>query len=109
LLEAENATIIISYSKNSKIELKASADVGSGQFKLTNAALGLNIASEQGSHFKAIAQHGVTPLYRVMGYRHPLFGREGLGTRGVITETTKKQQEQDHFQVQPFDPRELAD
>lgn len=107
LMVAETATIIVSYSRNSKIELKASADVGVGQFKLTNSTLGLSVANEQGSHLKVLAQQGISPLYRVMGYRHPLFGRESLGTKNVVMAATKRHQEQEQFQVQPFDSAEL--
>ena len=102
LMQAASATIIISFSSNSKIDLKASANVGTSQLKLTDASLGLNVVSERGSHFKAIAANGITPLYRVMGYRHPLFGHAQLSTRG---DEVKK----DQFRLQPFDPAELQE
>lgn len=104
LMQAETATIIISFSSNSKIDLKASANVGVGKLKLTDASLGLNTVSEKGSHFKAIAAQGITPLYRVMGYRHPLFGKEQLSTKGATDEVQNEQ-----FGVQDFKPEELED
>ena len=104
LVQAATATIIISFSSNSKIDLKASANVGTPQLKLTDASLGLSVVNEKGSHFKAIAANGITPLYRVMGYRHPLFGHEQLSTKSDAEELKKEQ-----FRIQPFDPAELAE
>ncbi|RAI75909.1 hypothetical protein HMF3257_20220 [Spirosoma telluris] len=102
LMQATTATIIISFSSNSKIDLKASANVGTPQLKLTDASLGLSVVSEKGSHFKSIAANGITPLYRVVGYRHPLFGHEQLSNRDDADELKKEQ-----FRIQPFDPAEL--
>ncbi|GAB3929607.1 hypothetical protein [Larkinella terrae] len=102
LVQATTATIIISFSSNSKIDLKASANVGTPQLKLTDASLGLTVANEKGSHFKAIASSGITPLYRVAGFRHPLFGRPQLSNRSDADELAKEK-----FRIQPFDPAEL--
>lgn len=103
LLEADTATIIVSFSTNSKIEIKANANVGGAQLKLTDASLGLSVVSEKGSLFKAVASKGITPLYRVMGYRHPLFGKEQLKTRSL------EGPQDEQFSIQKFDPAELED
>jgi len=103
LLEAVSATIIISNSSNNKIELKATANVGTSNLKLTDASLGLNVAKEKGSSLKVIAQAGITPLYRVMGIRHPLFGKVQLDSKGVAPDAIKDEK----FRYQDFDPREL--
>ncbi len=103
LLEAVTATIIISNSNNNKLELKASAGVGTASLKLTDASLGLSVAKEKGSSLKVLAQQGLTPLYRVMGIRHPLFGKPALSSRGEDA----KQVQEEVFKYQDFDAGEL--
>ncbi|ULQ51779.1 hypothetical protein [Flavihumibacter fluvii] len=102
LVEASSATIIISNSSNGKLELKASAGVGAANLKLTDASLGLTVARETGSTLKFIAQEGLTPLYRLMGIRHPLFGKPGLRTKGI-----QEGMDKEEFQLQDFDPGEV--
>ncbi len=101
LIEAESATIIISNSTSNQIDLKAEANVGTSHLKLTDASLGLHLVREQGSSFKILAKNGITPLYRVMGIRHPLFGKPGLSTKSLTEETDEV------LEVQDFDPEEL--
>ena len=101
LLEAVTATIVISNSSNNKLELKASANVGTAALKLTDASLGLSVAKERGSSLKVLAQQGITPLYRVMGIRHPLFGKVHVGARGI------EPAQEESFDYQDFDPEEV--
>jgi hypothetical protein len=102
LIESEAGTILISNSSNGKLELKAKADAGTQNLKLTDVSLGLTVAREQGSTIKVIAQEGLTPLYRVMGLRHPLFGSIHLDTRANDEEMAKEE-----FRIQEFDEGEL--
>ncbi len=83
VIEVDAATIIISNSSNGRLELKASASIGLNKMTLTDAALNLSVAREQGSTLKYIAQNGLTPLYRVMGLRSPWLGNTHLTTKGV--------------------------
>lgn len=103
LVEAVSATIIISNSSNNKLELKAAANVGTANMKLTDASLGLSVAREKGSSLKVLAQKGITPLYRVMGIRHPLFGKTHVGARGE----EMKELHEETFTYQDFNPAEL--
>jgi hypothetical protein len=105
LVEAVSATIIVSNSNNNRIELKATANAGTQTLKLTDVSLGLNVAKEKGSNLKIIAQQGITPLYRAMGIRHPLFGKPQLSARG---EEAKELQEE-NFRFQDFDPGEIQE
>lgn len=105
LVEAVTATIVISNSSNNKLELKAAANVGTPALKLTDASLGLSVAREKGSSLKVLAQQGLTPLYRVMGIRHPLFGKTHVGARGAETKEAQKEE----FSYQDFDPAELEE
>lgn len=105
LVEAATATIIISNSSSGKLELKAKADAGTQNLKLTDVSLGLSVAREQGSTIKFIAENGLTPLYRVMGIRTPFLGKTFFGTKGGEEE----QPEEENFKVQDFNPKELED
>jgi len=102
LVEADCATIIISNSNNGSLDLKAKANVGTQQLKLTDASLGLTVAKEHGSTLKYITQSGLTPLYRVMGIRHPLFAEPKLNTRGLEKDIQKEE-----LKVQDFNSGEL--
>jgi hypothetical protein len=103
LVSADAATIIISNSANSKLDLKASAAVGAGSVKLTDASLGLTVAHEQGSIYKYITQGGLTPLYRLMGVRKPLFSDPIIDTRGEETEGKLELKEM------PFEEEEIKE
>lgn len=105
LVEADSATIIISNSSNGVLDLKANASAGAAQLSLANAALGLSVAREQGSTLKYITQNGLTPLYRVMGIRHPFLGDPSLHTKSIPATGGQYSP----FQIQEFDERELAD
>lgn len=102
LVEADTATIIISNSSNGSLDLKAKASVAAGDLKLTDASLGLTVAKEKGSTLKYIAQSGLTPLYRLMGIRHPLFGKAHLATR-----TDREEVQKEEFKIQEFDLGEI--
>lgn len=84
LATADSATIIISNSSNGNLDLKANAQAGPANLKLTDVSLGLSVARERGSSLKYIAQHGLTPLYRVMGIRHPVFSDLSIGVKGEV-------------------------
>lgn len=103
LVEAVSATIIISNSSNNKLELKASANAGTQSFKLTDASLGLSVAREKGSSLKVLAQNGITPLYRVMGIRHPFLGKPGVGSRAAASIKLRDEE----LSYQNWDIREL--
>ncbi len=83
LIEAENATIIISNSANGNLDLKAAAGIGKAEMSLTDASLGLTVAKERGSTLKFISQSHLTPLYRVMGLIHPFLGKLQLAPKSI--------------------------
>jgi len=101
LVKAKAATIIISNSTNGTLELKANANVGTTNLKLTDLSLGLSVAKERGSTLKYIAQEGLTPLYRVMGIKKPLFSQTDIVIKGT------EEIEDSDFEIQEFDEREL--
>lgn len=62
VLRAESATIMISDSKNSKLELKASGSTT--PTSLVDASVDFSIAKETQVSTKVIAKSGLTPLYK---------------------------------------------
>jgi hypothetical protein len=104
LVVCESATAIISTSSSGKLELRAKAGVAAGDVKLTDASLDLQKASDSASTMRYIAEQGATPLYRIMGIRHPfLFGRPDLQPKSF----RGGDPQQEHFAIQDFDPAEL--
>ncbi len=73
LVEAESATIIISNTSNSKIELKANANVGAANFDIADAKFEFSPQFTRGLETKIISAEGLTPLFKVMGMKTRLF------------------------------------
>lgn len=104
VITAGSATVIISNSSNTKLDLKANAEVAAGTLKLTDASLGLTVAHEKGSTLKYISQKGLTPLYRVVGIVAPWLADTYVGPRSVVEEN-----EEIALSVQPFNDAELSE
>ncbi|MCB1638310.1 MAG: hypothetical protein KDI15_05640, partial [Thiothrix sp.] len=62
VVQAESATIVISGSADSKLELKASGSAAPAS--LVDASAGLSVARESQVSTRIIAESGLTPLYR---------------------------------------------
>ena len=65
LVVADSATIIMSGSENSKIELEATADIGIGEIDIADATLGLAVRHKNNVQTEYIAEKNLTPLFRV--------------------------------------------
>jgi hypothetical protein len=63
LAVAESATIMISNKANSRIELKANANLEIAKIDIADAAFDFSIQSESGLDTKIIAHKGLTPLF----------------------------------------------
>jgi len=73
LVEAENATIIISNTANGKIELKANANIDAPTFDIADAAFHFSTQFARGLETKIISAERLTPLFKVMGLKTRLF------------------------------------
>jgi hypothetical protein len=82
LIMTDNATIFISSSKGSKLELNCSGDVQLGALKLADPKLNLKLVKEQGSTTKIIGKTNLSPLFKVHGLTKPLFLKPGFNARG---------------------------
>jgi hypothetical protein len=93
LVEAESATILISNTKNAKIELKANANIQLTKLDIADASLDLGYTSYKGLDTKVIAQSGLTPLFKVKGihtniFISPVFKEKGLNAFDFVTPAT---------------------
>ena len=79
LVEAKSGTILISSTKDAKIELKANANIekASGS-NIADASLGLSVVKNKNISTKVVAEHGITPLFRVVGVRKSGFKAKGM-------------------------------
>jgi hypothetical protein len=99
LVEAKEATILISNSKDSVIELKANADVrATNDLDVADTQLNLSVIAKKGISTEIVAKEGITPLYRASGIKKPVFGDPSLGTKELFGEVLEEV---------PFDPSEL--
>lgn len=83
LVQAESSTIIVSNSKDSKIELKANADLGTDKVEITDASAQFSIAFDRDVSLKFITEENLTPLFKAMGVKgmrrfNPQFTSKGL-------------------------------
>ena len=69
---AQYATIVISGSENSRIELRASGSVSPASLAEVSAAF--SVATESGISARVIAESGLTPLYRGLRVKARLLG-----------------------------------
>jgi len=107
LVTAETATIIISNSSNVNLDLKANANIGTQDIKITDASFGFTVARERGSTLKYITQSGLTPLYKIMGIWRPILGSVDVRPKDVEAGTVLAEK-QDEFKLLAFDPAELG-
>lgn len=92
LKKAESATVIISNSTNSKIEIAAKAAMPNSPISLANGEIGLNVVYSSGINTEIIAKKDLTPLFRLKGLKTSFFGAAKVENRGIegdeSTETT---------------------
>lgn len=96
---ADSATILISNSKDSKIELKVNAKVEAENLEMTNASANWSVTFNKDIGLKFIAKQNLTPLFKVMGIKgnwpfKPHFASKGLREIDFMTpkEVTDKVQ-----------------
>ena len=65
VVNAKSGTILISSSRNGKIELKATAKVDTAMLDIADTKLGLEMKFSKDLSTKIIAQEGLTPLFKV--------------------------------------------
>ena len=82
---ADSATIIISNTRNAKIELRATANIGATNMNIADPKLGWSIATEHGLESRIVADAGATPLFKVKGIRGgSLFSKSKFKVRSNV-------------------------
>ncbi|QAA80333.1 hypothetical protein EI546_00645 [Aequorivita sp. H23M31] len=95
LVEADSASILISSSSQSKIELKAKGGITAAKMDIADIDLGLNIAFSKDLSTQIIAESALTPLFRAKAVkgrilRSPVFGQKSME---IITPASAKNNE----------------
>lgn len=73
IVEAESSTILISSEKNSSIDIKASADIGSKALDIADTSLELGLKFSRGVSTELICKGDLTPLFKVSKVKNRLF------------------------------------
>lgn len=100
LVEAENATIIISNTSNGKIELKANANIDAPKFDIADAKFDFSTQFSRGLETTIVSTAGLTPLFKVMGMKTRLFlppvlKSKSMNAFDMITPATAKTEYKD--------------
>lgn len=95
LVLAESATILISNSKNAKIELKANANIDAKKLDIADAKFDFGATFSKGLDTKILAQSGLTPLFKIMALKSriflpPVFKSRGIQAFDLVTPETAK-------------------
>lgn len=83
LVRAPQATILISQSASSGIEMSADANLSAGFADLANAEFGISIRSQRGEMIKMIGAQNVTPFFQLGRLKRRLFGASTFKTRSL--------------------------
>lgn len=96
LLEAKSATVLVSGQAGSKVELKAQGNLNISTMDIADASLNLKLESGQSLAATILGQEGITPLYRAIGVKKPLFSKPSVGAR---QSGTQSQEVEDNFEM----------
>ncbi len=83
LVHAASATVIISNTGSSRIELEAAAGIKAAAFNLAEASLGLEVVNQNNIHTQIIGAAEMRPLFKAKGIRSILFSPPRFGSRRV--------------------------
>lgn len=86
LIEAKSATILVSGQAGNKVELKAQGNLNVSTMDIADACLNLRLESGQALAATILGQEGITPLYRAIGVKQPLFSDPKVSGREIGTE-----------------------
>lgn len=95
LVKAESATVIISNSSNSKIELKANANIDALNFDIADAEFKFSTQFSRDLDTKIISAESLTPLFKIMGIKTriflpPIFKSRNVSAFDLVTPETAK-------------------
>jgi hypothetical protein len=76
--DADCCTVLVSQKSNSRVELRASADIGNELVDLADAKADLKVAFNTGMYTIMVSQRKVTPLFRAVRLAKSIFGPPGM-------------------------------
>ncbi|MEZ5038399.1 MAG: caspase family protein [Saprospiraceae bacterium] len=86
VIQGASGTIIVSEDKEAEIKVKANVAIGQGELNLADTSLGFEVISGQSISAKAIAQKGITPLFKLKGIKKALPWQAGrFKTKSTLT------------------------
>lgn len=78
LQRAETATVLISGTAGSRVELKAAADIGHAVINVADVAAQVSIAYSDKMATQIVSSRGLTPLFRAIRRKRRVLGREDV-------------------------------
>lgn len=75
VVRSKSATILVSSSTTSKIDIGATTDLPAGSTPLASADLGLHVLGQTGDMTNIIAQQALTPMFRVSRVKRDVLAR----------------------------------
>jgi hypothetical protein len=103
IVEAETASVIVSKSKNAKIEIKANVDTEIQEIDIADASLELSVVGQRDIDTKVIARSQVQVLYKAMRIKTKFLGSEGVGL--TVARSSEIPKEELLFEELPFDEK----
>lgn len=82
LMSAPRASIVVSRSANSKLELSVSGNISTSTINLGNADLAFSVRSQSGDLFQSIGAQDVTPLFQLAGLKKRFWADPELEVMG---------------------------
>lgn len=108
-VDSESATILISSSSASKVELKAKGKIESAKLDIADAGLGFELTFSKDLSTKIIAEDSITPLFKACKvssriFAPPVFRMNKISSMYLMTpEKAKKNEELLFFDEADFD------
>lgn len=84
IVESPRATIIISNSSNSELELSAGADLAAGILELGKAGVDIQLKSQRGDMIKVIGGSELTPFFQLGAVKKRIFKEPKFKTRSMM-------------------------
>jgi hypothetical protein len=89
IIEAPSATIIISNSSSSKIELIAGSDIDDGLLELGKADCEFNLSKQNGDILRIIGAENITPIFQIGNIKKRIFNPYSFSTKSIAPDKRK--------------------
>jgi hypothetical protein len=105
IVYADSATILVSKSKDAKVEVKATAKLGNAAVDIADAGFNFTTTNKKNMELQYIAEKGLVIFYRVLGIKDSWFSQPQIVTKdGYRGDTDEAKFEQVDFNMNPIKP-----